>query len=309
MKLSDILDKVCDKYKLRIKATPDGSIYIKAKQGMYSLPQSGLLANKLLEKRLNKHGYRQQTKQIGTRPLETWHKVETVYIGCRQLLSEIHRRGTWNMPIISNRLWKKITNYLWLDGNRIHQHYIRLEIHKTPGTFVNAKLRDKSIETIPTHCHKTAVCTVPKPSRSIWGQEATCNAGVKSAIIRRQGQLIHPTSVRQILIHWQSSGQHPPLPNQCHCIVFIQTNQRYDAANPSRLPCHAGRRCTLLPCQQYDISSPQQFKLFKQTQSTQQSRWTLLSLQQHNRTTKQWSSTQHCTHNQKHYAIGHVGVI
>jgi hypothetical protein len=71
MKLSDILDKVCDKYKLRIKATPDGSIYIKAKQGMYSLPQSGLLANKLLEKRLNKHGYRQQTKQIGTRPLET----------------------------------------------------------------------------------------------------------------------------------------------------------------------------------------------------------------------------------------------
>ncbi len=26
---------------------------------MYGLPQSGLLANKLLEKRLNKHGYRQ----------------------------------------------------------------------------------------------------------------------------------------------------------------------------------------------------------------------------------------------------------
>jgi hypothetical protein len=50
MKLSDIPDKVIEEYKLREKATPDGSIYIRAKQGMYGLPQSGLLANKLLEK-------------------------------------------------------------------------------------------------------------------------------------------------------------------------------------------------------------------------------------------------------------------
>jgi hypothetical protein len=48
-----------DKYKLKEKATLDGSIYIKAKQSMYSLLQSGLLANELLKKRLNKHGYRQ----------------------------------------------------------------------------------------------------------------------------------------------------------------------------------------------------------------------------------------------------------
>jgi hypothetical protein len=59
MKLSNIPDKVIKEYKLRQKATPDGSIYVRAKWGMYGLPQSGLLANKLLEKRLNKHGYRQ----------------------------------------------------------------------------------------------------------------------------------------------------------------------------------------------------------------------------------------------------------
>jgi hypothetical protein len=56
MKLINIPDKVIKEYKLREKATPDGSIYIRAKQGMYGLPQSGLLANKLLEKGLNKHG-------------------------------------------------------------------------------------------------------------------------------------------------------------------------------------------------------------------------------------------------------------
>jgi hypothetical protein len=50
MKLSNIPDKIIKEYKLREKATPDCSIYIRAMQGMYGLPQSGLLANKLLEK-------------------------------------------------------------------------------------------------------------------------------------------------------------------------------------------------------------------------------------------------------------------
>ena len=58
MKLSDIPAEVIDEYELKDKATMDGSIYIKAKRGMYGLPQSGLLANELLEKRLNRHGYR-----------------------------------------------------------------------------------------------------------------------------------------------------------------------------------------------------------------------------------------------------------
>ena len=45
MKLSNIPDEVIKEYKLREKATKDGSAYIKAKQEMYGLPQSGLLAN------------------------------------------------------------------------------------------------------------------------------------------------------------------------------------------------------------------------------------------------------------------------
>ena len=74
MKLSNIPDKVIEEYKLREKATKNGSIYIKAKQGIYGLPQSGLSANKLLKKRLNKHGYRQSKLVPGlwkhdTRPI------------------------------------------------------------------------------------------------------------------------------------------------------------------------------------------------------------------------------------------------
>ncbi len=75
IKLSDILDEVINEYKLRDKATKNGSIYIRAKHGMYSLPQAELLANKLLEKRLNKHGYQRSKLAPGlwknnTRPIQ-----------------------------------------------------------------------------------------------------------------------------------------------------------------------------------------------------------------------------------------------
>jgi hypothetical protein len=59
IKLNDIPDKIIVEYMLHEKATSNGSIYIMATTGMYGLPQAGLIANELLELRLNKHGYRQ----------------------------------------------------------------------------------------------------------------------------------------------------------------------------------------------------------------------------------------------------------
>jgi hypothetical protein len=59
IKLSNIPEEIIIEYMLRERATSNGSIYIMATKGMYGLPQAGLIANKLLELRLNKHGYRQ----------------------------------------------------------------------------------------------------------------------------------------------------------------------------------------------------------------------------------------------------------
>jgi hypothetical protein len=75
IKLSDIPDEVIREYKLTEKATKNRSIYIRAKRGMYGLPQAGLLANKLLKKCLNKQGYRQSKLVPGlwkhnTRPIQ-----------------------------------------------------------------------------------------------------------------------------------------------------------------------------------------------------------------------------------------------
>ena len=57
--INDIPEEVIIEYKLRKIADSKGMVFIQANQGMYGLPQSGLLANELLEKRLNKHGYHQ----------------------------------------------------------------------------------------------------------------------------------------------------------------------------------------------------------------------------------------------------------
>jgi hypothetical protein len=80
MKLSDIPDEVIEKYKLKEKATSDGSIYIKANQGMYGLPESGLLANELLEKQFNKHGYRQSKLVPGLWRHDTWSVQFTLVV-------------------------------------------------------------------------------------------------------------------------------------------------------------------------------------------------------------------------------------
>eukprot|EP00804_Cyclotella_cryptica_P020585 CCRYP_003433-RA/>CCRYP_003433-RA protein AED:0.38 eAED:0.38 QI:0/0/0/1/1/1/2/0/421 len=63
MKLSDIPEEIITEYKLRDLVEPDDCVYIIIALGMYGLPHAGLIANELLEKRLNKHGY-QQSKLV-----------------------------------------------------------------------------------------------------------------------------------------------------------------------------------------------------------------------------------------------------
>ena len=59
LKISDILEKIIKEYHLQEKATETGHVFIKANKGMYGISQAGLIANQQLEKKLNKHGYRQ----------------------------------------------------------------------------------------------------------------------------------------------------------------------------------------------------------------------------------------------------------
>ena len=75
IKINDIPEEIIKEYKLLDKVTPNGYVYNMATKGMYGLPQAGIIANELLEERLNKHGYRQSKLVPGlwkhdTRPIQ-----------------------------------------------------------------------------------------------------------------------------------------------------------------------------------------------------------------------------------------------
>ena len=60
LKLCDIPEDVTKHYNLATKVKNDGYVYIEIRRGIYVLPQSGLLAQQLPEKRLNAEGYSQE---------------------------------------------------------------------------------------------------------------------------------------------------------------------------------------------------------------------------------------------------------
>ena len=55
--LAHIPDEIIAEYALKSKVNHDGAIYIEIQKGMYGLLQAGMLANKILKRRLAKHGY------------------------------------------------------------------------------------------------------------------------------------------------------------------------------------------------------------------------------------------------------------
>ncbi|KAL7480448.1 hypothetical protein ACHAW6_006140 [Cyclotella cf. meneghiniana] len=65
MKITNITNKIINEYNLHTTLSKNNSVYIMAIKGMYGLRQSGLLANKLLEKRLNHHHYFQSKYILG----------------------------------------------------------------------------------------------------------------------------------------------------------------------------------------------------------------------------------------------------
>jgi len=53
LQLNIIPEEIIIKYNLRDLGDKDGWVYIEIRKGMYGLPQAGIIANQLLEKRLS----------------------------------------------------------------------------------------------------------------------------------------------------------------------------------------------------------------------------------------------------------------
>jgi hypothetical protein len=65
VKIKDLLEEFVTMYNLANKATSNGYVYIKIQKEMFCFPQAGILAQELLEQRLNKHGYCQSPSTPG----------------------------------------------------------------------------------------------------------------------------------------------------------------------------------------------------------------------------------------------------
>ncbi len=59
MKLELFPQDTIKEYKLRDKVDADGNVFCKIQQGMYGLPQAGIIAQDLLTKQIHKVGYQQ----------------------------------------------------------------------------------------------------------------------------------------------------------------------------------------------------------------------------------------------------------
>ena len=58
------------------KALADGNVYVEVRKGMYGLPQAGLIAQELFEKRLNSKGYHHQSEIIPGLWTHEWHPTQ-----------------------------------------------------------------------------------------------------------------------------------------------------------------------------------------------------------------------------------------
>jgi hypothetical protein len=74
LKLSNLPANFAEQYNLAAKVTGDGYDYVKMQRGMYGLPQSRLLVQKLLEERLNTEGYDQSSLTPGFWTHD-WHPI------------------------------------------------------------------------------------------------------------------------------------------------------------------------------------------------------------------------------------------
>ena len=65
MKIENFLDNIITQYKLNDIVNAKGCVPICIKKRMYGLPYAGIIAQNLLEERLEKHGYKQSDQTPG----------------------------------------------------------------------------------------------------------------------------------------------------------------------------------------------------------------------------------------------------
>ncbi|KAL7478301.1 hypothetical protein ACHAW6_004070 [Cyclotella cf. meneghiniana] len=162
MRLSDIPDKIVQEYKLLDNLERDGYIYITIVLGMYGLPHADLIANTLLKKWLNKHGYKQSKIVPGLwrhdrRPI--WFTLVVDDFGVKYIGQEhaIHLKNAIesHYPLTTNRTGNR---YI---GIHLDMDYAKHKVHLSMPGYLSKAL--KQFQHKPPHEPQNA----PFPTKRI----------------------------------------------------------------------------------------------------------------------------------------------
>ena len=145
LKLSDLPDDFIKQYNLAAKVTKDGYVYVEIRRGMYRLPQSGLLAQQLLEKRLNAEGYHQSELTPGFWTHD-WRLVSfSLCVGD----FGVKYTGKQHADNLMSILKQTLQYFPRLGGKTLPRFGSRLGLHKTSSPSLHAKLCCRCHQTFP----------------------------------------------------------------------------------------------------------------------------------------------------------------
>ena len=142
LRLTDVPEEIIIEYGLRKLATNDGYIYIVANRGMYGLPQAGLLANELLEKRLNKNGY-VQSRLVPGLWQHKWRPIQFSLVVDDFGVKYVGREHADHLLSVLKEHYKVTTD--WTGSRYIGIHldwdYVRRRVHLSMPGYVAKALK------------------------------------------------------------------------------------------------------------------------------------------------------------------------
>jgi hypothetical protein len=190
MKINDLPPEFVALYNLNEIADQKGTVYMRIQKGMYSLAQAGILAQRLLEQRLNKHGYHQSPIMPGlwkhdTRPISFTLCVDNFgvkYVG---------REHAEHLRNVLNKHYKCAVDW---DGKK----YLGMDIDwDYEGHKVHVSMLESS--TIPAQGTTNATAlTVPTHQAHIWSNKTVCGMWKTATCLSQQAKKKKPSSKKSL---------------------------------------------------------------------------------------------------------------
>jgi hypothetical protein len=140
-------------------------------------------------------------------------RTKSNMVHCRGRQNQLPRRSCRGKNALQHVISMKEARFMTNDISNFYlmtplhrPEFIRMKLSDIPNRRIQATREShqkwqhlhqsqESIETIPTHCRQTTAFALSERTNSIWRQEAIRNTGIDGTFARRQGQMLHSTSM------------------------------------------------------------------------------------------------------------------